>query len=74
MRKLSIALLIATLTPTCCRMPLHLPGNDILPFPLDGINVELGETPDVRLCSNIGENNYTHSLTSLFEKSDRLDS
>ena len=75
MRKLSIALLIAILSPTCFRMPLILPGNDILPFPHDGINVENGVSPDARLCHNrYGADNYTHTLTGLSEKSGRLKS
>ncbi len=75
MRKLSIALLIAIVSPTCFRMPSILPGNDILPFPHDGINVEYGVPPDARLCHNrYGANNYTHTLKGLSEKSGRLDS
>jgi len=75
MRKLSIALLIAILSPTCLRMPLILPGDDILPFPHNGIKVEFGDLPDSRLCQNWnGANNYTLTLTGLPEKSGRLDS
>jgi len=72
MRKLSIALLIAILSPTCFHMPLVLPGDDILPFPNDGINVEFGDSPDERLChTRYGADNYTHTLTDLPEKSGR---
>lgn len=75
MRKLSIALLIAILSPTCLHMPLVLPGDDILPFPNDGINVEFGDSPDVRLChTRYGADNYTHTLTDLPEKSGRSES
>lgn len=75
MRKLSIALLIAILAPTCFRMPLILPGDNILPFPNDGINVEFGVSPDVRLChTRYGADNYTHTLTDLPEKSGRSES
>ncbi|MEO0007574.1 MAG: hypothetical protein RJA20_1770 [Bacteroidota bacterium] len=75
MRKLCIALLIAILFPTCFRMPLDMPGDDVLPFNPDGIKTEPGVSPDVRLChSRYGTNNYTHTLTCLSEKSDRLDS
>ncbi len=75
MRKLSIALLIAILSPTCFRMPLVLPGDDILPLPHDGINVEYGVSPDTRLCHyRYGADNYTHTLTCLSEKSDGMES
>jgi hypothetical protein len=59
MRKLSIALLIAILSPTCFRMPLVLPGDDILPFPHDGNNAGFGISPDVRLCHTGTEQTIT---------------